>query len=321
MESIPLDKTTKFESPKEGINYLLKLGATEIKIDDSKYYLLDNLLFEVNYEYESLYVRGLPDGLEYKLRKSPLSNCYYGWNIFNLEGLVYLHCLVNYGEDSIEENYNRVLSDLRFVILNSAYYDSKRLHTQKASNNIVIPIDRNKEEEFIFYKNLFDNLTMPNYLFEEEENFNNFLDHAIFGTSGVYRKSDKSTNEDCSKFRYNCNNIRGYFEASPGFMETTLSIYCYSDDSKHDQIYHYVTKQGEFLRYFKGPDPIGCIDLDLTNNMFEDTQDDKNIKRFATQEDYEFFTDLLKHFSLTTVNNLGLKGIDKYHESSSKRSL
>ncbi len=326
MEKIDMNKNaTSFEFKREGVNYLKRLGATEIEISevenyDNKYYLFDNMLFQPYGEYQSLYVEGIPRDLELKLEHSPVENCIYGKNILCLEALIYLHCLKNYPENEVEKHYREIIFDAKNKALFDAYIGSQRISKPKTSENLPIDLDDENRDRFLHLLQKFDDLTKPEYLFLDKENYNRFLsNNVIFHSTGAYKSNEKVDDENCIIFDYKIGNTQGHLEVENDFMETTIMDYSHANNSgKYEQIYHFFYKNdGEVLKYFGLNGYRDNFELNLRTNEYSGSINGKEFKRQATPKDYELIADALDRFVTTVELTSGLDFLsDVYNQES-----
>lgn len=320
MEKKSLGDTFNFaRSGRESILYLKLLGAKEIEINNDKYYLLDNMLFHQKWKDNFLLVKGIDENLFIELKRSPLETYFREGAILNLEGLVYLHSIINHGNVNLDKYYNDTLDNLKYKALSEVHKEFNKIDISPFVSDLKVDLDLELKNNFLLYKYFLDQLNLPNYIFSDPKILDKFLqNHAIFHTDGVYPKEYGSPEEKCGFFEYKYDKNVGSVEIYPGFIETKLEILDKDNYAGSKKVIHnYNTRNGESLKYIPMDfgDDTHYLELNITTNTFEDTTGRSPIKREATNDDYEYFTNVMREIYTSVMNKFGLyNNVEKHQD-------
>ena len=187
MKSKKTENTTRFETACEAYRYLEYLGGRRVNLksivpneQSSTAYIFDDMLLQFYGEYNSLYsFDGYPKNIVTKLESCPFKKYFYGKNILNLEGLVYLHTLLTSEPEKVEERYEKLFHDVRLETLND-----EKINYAKIFNKRRQPILLGLQPAVIkrFYSNLkrFLNIIYPFNNPEFSKNMENFMEKVEF---------------------------------------------------------------------------------------------------------------------------------------------
>ena len=297
-----LDGTATFKSPRESYNYIELLGGRKIRIEEledygemaSTYYLLDNMLLQAYGEYQSIYTTGgYPKGVEVKLDNSPYKDYFYGWNILNLEALVYLHALINSEPDKVDEMYKSELARVRNETLVNVWrkaYDREIDHFDTHDSFEEIDSIKGKIDAI---KRLIFPLCLNDIKPEDVERFSKDV---IFHTTDYYDKKVKNEEtgteevlEHCIRFDWETKgkqDLMCHYVEQPDYQTFTVTA------SKNGSVYRqFIYSNGsntEQLIYLD--DKHNRIYLDMTNGTIEKNFKNVDIK----EEDYARFDYMLQ---------------------------
>jgi hypothetical protein len=151
--------TQKFSSSTMAYDYLEYLGAREMEAyldgKKTKFYVLGNVILKYDPEYRSLFIHNdLPSEIDSKIKSYQLQSYFYGHNILNLEGLVFLYALLTSSDEEVEKKYNETLREMQLYAIDKekSYYHktfnscneqrkNKRILSEPMAPDIVFEFD------------------------------------------------------------------------------------------------------------------------------------------------------------------------------------
>lgn len=259
MEKINIDNITKFNNMAEAFNYIEILGGTKMELEDVEkegkdvcdytYYALDKMTLVFDKEFNT--IRFFPDyplvktdfddnliSAEGIINTSPFRDCFDGNTIFCLEGLVYLHSLVNHGDIRIEDYYRETIYDALSDVLNKAHKLSindkphvKTTHSGYVVNSFFKQLDRLKKSIMPLKGNLHHDF---------------LIDKTVFNSTGVHQdKVDKRMHFDYEWKVRDDNTLKCEYHQSDSYQTYIMT----EDTDRHYYLKYTVSNNMETLKF------------------------------------------------------------------------
>ena len=218
--------------------------------------------------------------------------------------LPYLDSIINHGEKDFEDYYNEKLHKVKSSILEKYMNSVDKVKPIKSKLPYL--------EEFDAFS--IRPLSCDKSEIEKYEDV--FLDKASFHTTGLYKSKKDSLIDDSITFEYVTETFHSVYRITPNVMSTTVTNYCYDDEEKYEQIYHFNNNDIELIRYYNNfEDKDYIIEFDVTNSNY--IEKDKEAEDM-TDVEYDKLYEIVRKF-ISELNDT--KNIFLTSPKHKKRSL
>lgn len=200
------------------------------------------------------------------------------------------------------------MSRLKIEFLNTLCKEFGEIKRVELVVEAARKIGNNKNSRLNYYLSLFYNLASPNYILSTEERRLQFLQEGYFSTTGEYNKGNGTSK--FVAFGYEWGNIVSGISLHDTYKSAFIELINPDDIQVSSKLTHGCDSESEVLMYRSSDTKTGWLELDLTNKEFKDCCDGADIRRPATDDDYDYFIGLLKKFCTSTIEKLKLESTD-----------